>query len=310
MPETGCLPDLGAQVRPLVQALPPGIQPRLIAELERAAADRYRAWAAAYPDAAEAAGLRECAMREEEVARRVEVLFPSQPDEQRYFSDALPKIAEAYRVALAHRPVAEQYAIQAAAERRGAAFWRALVSSLVDARVRETLLACAELEERSADFLEALVNRTDITSAKTVRAIDRLYGTWKLVSWTRHLLDTGETVAAFGKTPRGFLNYGRDGRVFFIMAKEKRAKPADLTALTDQDRVELYNTMIAYAGTFTFDGKTATHNVDVAWNEVWTGTAQVRKLKFEGRTLVMSTNPQSGADGQRVVGVFTWEKLE
>jgi hypothetical protein len=68
--------------------------------------------------------------------------------------------------------------------------------------------------------------------------------------------------------------------------------------------------MIAYSGTFTFDGKTAIHNVDVSWNEVWTGTAQLRNLRIEGRTLIMSTNPQAGSDGQRVVGVFTCEKLE
>jgi hypothetical protein len=106
--------------------------------------------------------------------------------------------------------------------------------------------------------------------------VEELYGTWTLVSWTRRLLDTGETVEAFGKAPRGFLSYGRDGRVFFIMTKENRARPDDLTRLTDAERAELYNTMVAYAGTFTFDGTVATCHVDVSWNEAWTGTAQVR----------------------------------
>jgi len=137
-----------------------------------------------------------------------------------------------------------------------------------------------------------------------------LYGTWRLVSWRRRLLDTGETVEAFGKAPRGFLSYGRDRRVFFIMTKEARAKSEDLTRLTEREKAELYNTMIAYSGTFTFDGKAAIHNVDVSWNEAWTGTAQVRNLRLDGHRLIMSTNPQAGSDGQRVVGVFTWEKLE
>jgi hypothetical protein len=60
---------------------------------------------------------------------------------------------------LAERPVNEQYAIQAAAERRVAAFWRFLASSGSDGSVRETLRSCAELEELSAEFLEALVSR-------------------------------------------------------------------------------------------------------------------------------------------------------
>jgi hypothetical protein len=144
------------------------------------------------------------------------------------------------------------------------------------------------------------------TSALTV---EQLYGTWRLVSWSRQLLDTGETVQAFGKAPRGFLSYGRDGRVSFIMAKENRAKPADLARLTDPERAELYDTMVAYAGSFTFDGKTATHHVEISWNEVWTGTDQLRNLRLEGQRLIMSTNPQPGADGRRVIGVFTWERL-
>jgi hypothetical protein len=149
-----------------------------------------------------------------------------------------------------------------------------------------------------------------MSQARPVKSVEELYGTWRLVSWTRQLLETGETVEAFGKAPCGFLNYGRDGRVFFIMTKENRPKPDDLTKLTDAERAELYNTMVAYAGTFTFDGKVATCEVDVSWNEIWTGTAQVRNVRFEGDRLIWSTNPQTGIDGKRVVGVFVWEKLQ
>ena len=149
-----------------------------------------------------------------------------------------------------------------------------------------------------------------MNDARSVESVEELYGTWRLVSWTRRLLDTGETVEAFGKAPRGFLNYGRDGRVFFMMTREQRAKPEDLTKLTDAQRAELYDSMVAYAGTFTFDGTVATCNVDISWNEVWTGTAQVRNVRFEGGRLIWSTNPQTGIDGKRVVGVFVWEKLQ
>ena len=155
--ETGNLPDLGAQVRPLLQAVPPRVQPRLVAELERAAADRYEVWAAQCWDEAQANGLRECADREREVARRVEALVAPEPHEARHFRESLPRIAAAYDAALANRPVTEQYAIQAAAERRGAAFWRALAASLPDPPDREVLAICAGLEERSAESLEGLL---------------------------------------------------------------------------------------------------------------------------------------------------------
>ena len=149
-----------------------------------------------------------------------------------------------------------------------------------------------------------------MNDARPVESVEELYGTWRLVSWTRRLLDTGETVQAFGKAPHGFLSYGRDGRVFFIMTREQRAKPEDLTKLTDAQRAELYDSMVAYAGTFTFDGTVATCNVDISWNEAWTGTAQVRKVRLEGGRLIWSTNPQIGIDGRRVVGIFVWEKLQ
>ncbi len=157
MAETSNLPDLGARIRPLILAVPSAIQPRLMAELERAAADRYQAWALLCPEPAQAEGLRACALREQEVAKRVEAVVPSQPDEHRHLRDALPGIAEAYRATLANRPVNDQYAIQAAAEQRGAAFWRSLASSFTDVPVREALAICAELEERSAEFLEGLL---------------------------------------------------------------------------------------------------------------------------------------------------------
>jgi hypothetical protein len=138
-----------------------------MATLERAAADQYPAWAGVCPEPAQAEGLRACAAREEEVAARIDVVFPSQPDEQRHIAGFLPQIAEAYRSALAQRPVIAQYAIQAAAERRGAAFWRTLATSIADASVREILSACAQLEERSADFLEAIVRASSAKGSVT-----------------------------------------------------------------------------------------------------------------------------------------------
>jgi hypothetical protein len=150
------LPDLAELLRPVLETVPIAIRPRVIATLERAAAERYRAWATSCPDPLQAEGLRACALREEDVAVRVEKIFPSQPGEQQLIAGVLPRVAEIYGAAIAGRPVLEQYAFQAASERRGAALWRGLAASLPDA-AREALDVCAVLEERSAEFLEGLV---------------------------------------------------------------------------------------------------------------------------------------------------------
>jgi hypothetical protein len=140
---------------------------------------------------------------------------------------------------------------------------------------------------------------------------EKLYGTWRLVSDVRRDVETGVMTDPFGKHPQGFLSYARDGRMSAIEVAEERLKPADLSRVNDTDRASLFRTMLAYAGTFSFDGEVVTHHVDISWNNNWTGTNQVRNVRLEGRRLYITTNVQpSPADGRLMVGILTWEKVE
>ena len=150
-----------------------------------------------------------------------------------------------------------------------------------------------------------------LASIYAVAGNEELYGTWRLISFTQTIVATGETTDIFGKAPRGFINYGRDGRMMVLIVKDERAKPADLAKMTDQERAELFKTMIAYGGTYTLDAKTITHHVDISWNQIWTGTEQVRNIKFDGRKVILSTNPQPRSqDGKVATAILTWEKME
>ena len=140
-------------------------------------------------------------------------------------------------------------------------------------------------------------------------AADELYGTWKLVSFTQEVVATGQKTNVFGNAPKGFISYSRDGRMYAILAKDERPKPTEMSKATSEQRVELFNTMAAYAGTFVFDGKTVTHNVDISWNENWTGTAQKRNVKIDGNKLSITTTIPSGIDGKPVVLALEWEKV-
>ncbi|SRR6266571_1577430 len=148
------------------------------------------------------------------------------------------------------------------------------------------------------------------TSVNAIAQVEQLYGTWRLLSWTRQVVGTGESANIFGKAPQGFLSYGRDGRMSAIIVRENRSKPTDLAKLTEKEQAELFKTMVAYAGTFKVDGSRVVHNVDVSWNENFTGTAQVRNFRIDGRRLTISVDPQVGVDGQKVTAVLTWEKVE
>jgi hypothetical protein len=136
-----------------------------------------------------------------------------------------------------------------------------------------------------------------------------LYGTWRLVSFTRTIVATGEVEEPYGKAPRGYLTYECNGRMHAILAKDVRPSKAP-GMLTDQDRLELQQSFMAYTGTFSFDGRTAIHRVELASNEAWIGTAQLRYLKLEGRRLIISTPPlDANADGRNAVAVLTWERM-
>jgi len=139
---------------------------------------------------------------------------------------------------------------------------------------------------------------------------EELYGTWRLVSNTREVLATGETTYAFGKSPHGFIHYGRDGRMMVLVVGDKRPKPKDLAKVTDQERVELFKTCLAYSGTYDYDGKTVTHHIDISWNETWTGTDGVREVKFEGNKLILTSRPAPDfIDGKVSRAVVTWEQV-
>jgi hypothetical protein len=137
--------------------------------------------------------------------------------------------------------------------------------------------------------------------------VEQLYGTWRLLSNVREVVGTGERANIFGEAPHGLLTYGRDGRMSAIIVGDNRPKPTDLAKLTDQERAELFKTMVAYAGTFTVEGDRVVHHVDISWNENWTGTAQVRHFRIEGRRLVIR-GEQIGVDGRQIIAVLTWEK--
>ena len=137
-----------------------------------------------------------------------------------------------------------------------------------------------------------------------------LYGTWKLVSLNRKLLDTGAMDQPRGKAPNGYVSFGRDGRVQGFIVSEKRPKPESVAKLTDQQRIELFNTMNAYAGTYKLEGNKLTYRYDLTHNEV-TERASAREFKIEGRKLTMVNEPARAViDGKMVQTTTVWEKVQ
>ncbi|CAB3652405.1 hypothetical protein LMG24238_01217 [Paraburkholderia sediminicola] len=133
-------------------------------------------------------------------------------------------------------------------------------------------------------------------------------GTWALQSNTTEDLTTGEKAELFGAHPTGFISYGPDCRMSVILIKEGRKAP---TVPTDAERVELYNGLVAYAGTYSIEGDKVSHHIDASWNQSWTGTTQMRQFRVEGKTLYLKTLPGKNAlTGKMSSSVLILVKVE
>ena len=146
-------------------------------------------------------------------------------------------------------------------------------------------------------------------ASKLLRIVHKssLLGTWKLKSYIVTTV-AGERSTPYGATPTGYLSYSADGRMQVIGAASGRTAPADPTP-PDNERVALYDTMFAYAGTYSVEADKVIHHVDISWNEAWTGTDQIRHFEVNGNTLTLTTRLTDPARGTEAHYAVVWEKV-
>jgi hypothetical protein len=150
------------------------------------------------------------------------------------------------------------------------------------------------------------LKRADMSNDETRQ---HLLGTWKLIAAVREEIPSGIKTEFLGSKPAGYINYGADGRMLVLTVGSDRRKPAGSKA-TPAEVEALFRSMTSYGGTYTVDGDEITHHVDVSWNEIWTGTEQKRRARFEGNRVYLSTPPSlDPITGTTSVRTMTWEKL-
>jgi len=136
-----------------------------------------------------------------------------------------------------------------------------------------------------------------------------LWGTYKLVSTTFKLMDTGEEET--WTNDAGYITYTREGRMFVIIIRDPRPHPKSIAATTDAERIELTKTANAYSGPYTFDGKDIVHHIDIASNGVWNDTVQVRHARMEGDKVILSVDPTGRpTDGRLSTTTLIWQKVK
>jgi hypothetical protein len=152
----------------------------------------------------------------------------------------------------------------------------------------DDLASCIDVSART---LQGTTMANDLSAVPDV-----LFGTWKQLSGTYVDLETGEERPGLSKSPSGYIHFARDGRMFNLTVDSSRQRPAGLRP-TAAEAEALYRSLIAYTGTFGVDGDRVFFDLDVSWNESWTGTRQTRTFKLEGNRLMISAeiiNPMTG----------------
>jgi hypothetical protein len=135
-----------------------------------------------------------------------------------------------------------------------------------------------------------------------------IVGIWRLIAFEAEQQTTGEKVPLMGENPNGYAIFTNEGRAMFVLTGEGRKAPKN-----DQDRADLFNSLVAYTGLYRFEGDKWITKVDVAGNPEWIGTEQDRFFEVTGNRLQVMTPwtvapnwPEKGV--QR--GLLTFERAK
>jgi hypothetical protein len=134
-----------------------------------------------------------------------------------------------------------------------------------------------------------------------------LLGTWKMVSWTQEIVATGATADVMGPSPIGYIAYHADGRMIALVFRRDRP-PLSGAVPTNEEKVKLFDTMLAYTAAYTVEADRIIHHVDAAWTPAWIGDL-IRPYKLDGDLLTISGAPSKDpATGQDVVYRIVFQK--
>ncbi|MEM7556889.1 MAG: lipocalin-like domain-containing protein [Cyanobacteria bacterium P01_A01_bin.84] len=144
-----------------------------------------------------------------------------------------------------------------------------------------------------------------------------LLGTWKLISITAISPDGNINQEAFGSNPVGYITYTPESKMTVIFSKSDRAllpgnAPSPLTdfihSVSFEERAIAFTTFNAYAGSYTINGNTVTHHVEIASVPNRVGKNLTRTFSLKDNQVTLRT-PQSKSDRTPKIFELVWERV-
>ncbi|MBS0640606.1 MAG: lipocalin-like domain-containing protein, partial [Proteobacteria bacterium] len=125
-----------------------------------------------------------------------------------------------------------------------------------------------------------------------------LVGTWKLVDATSRDAQGSALPKPYGPKGMGLVTLNADGRMMAVLCDGR-------TELPDGTKREY----ASYCGNYTFDGTTLITKVDASSAaRIAIGSDQVRKVRFDGKRLVL-TPPPTELNGVMQYRDIFWERI-
>jgi hypothetical protein len=140
---------------------------------------------------------------------------------------------------------------------------------------------------------------------------DRIVGTWKLVSAEDTMKDgTTRPFPGLGPHAKGFLMYQTNGYMCAQLVNPERAKWADPSNPTAEEKAAAADGSFAYCGRYEIDVKQSQiiHLPEVATNPALVGARQIRPYRFEGNRLILSDVEKKDPAVAR--WKIVWEKVQ
>ena len=122
-------------------------------------------------------------------------------------------------------------------------------------------------------------------------------GMWRLAGATATAADGKAQAVPYGPRGMGIVTLTRDGRMMAVLCDGRPSLP--------EGAKREYS---SYCGNYTFDGSTLTTIVDAASDPARMGSAQVRKVRFDGDRMILMP-PPTEVNGVKVIRELTWERV-
>ena len=108
-----------------------------------------------------------------------------------------------------------------------------------------------------------------------------------------------------GGAPTGYILFLPEGRMAVVITGEGRKPPT-----TDEDRVGLFKSLVAYTGPYRVDGAKWITTVEVSANPAAVGTEQARAFEISGNRLQEMTAWAAQPDNRMARFVITYERAK